>query len=244
MIDIFQTIARLAESTAESWQEAEAAKAKRNKLLSYWTELSNDFQYSPRQFYALVLRNLDHRQIPGLEIEPANLRAGGVFSERRLYLRLRRERLVFEVCAAPFGTAFFVSCRLFDRRRDAGWIHYLMMIALLAGIGYVLWTTLGWVWAAIVLSGLATFVWSFMRLSLQQEMVALQDALPEIPLIGPLYESWFRPETYYRQDLNECYRTAVEKTVKQTLGEVLSQSGLKALAPAEAAPAIAALHQK
>ncbi len=36
---------------------------------------------------------------------------GGTLLSKREYLRMTHEQLVFDICAAPFGTAYFFSCR-------------------------------------------------------------------------------------------------------------------------------------
>ena len=42
----------------------------------------------------------------------------GIFSSRREYLRISREEYIFDICAAPFGTDFFVSWWLGESVRD------------------------------------------------------------------------------------------------------------------------------
>jgi hypothetical protein len=65
----------------------------------------------PKEFYAAVERELKDREVPGLEIFYVDFAEGGLLSAKREYLRMTRERLVFDICAAPFGTAYFFSCR-------------------------------------------------------------------------------------------------------------------------------------
>ena len=106
----------------EAKDEAKAAEAKRNRLLSYWNHLFDKPLCSPSEFYAEVEENLGNRQVPNLEQGQILMHEKNILSRARLYLQMRRERLVFEICAAPFGTGFFVSSRLFDRRRVATWL--------------------------------------------------------------------------------------------------------------------------
>lgn len=95
------------------------AKVDDNKQLSYWCKLFDNFNFSPKEFYGMLGKNLETRDIPDLEPQYIMMQQSGVLSAKRLYMQLRRERLVFELRAAPFGTGFFVSSRLFDRRREA-----------------------------------------------------------------------------------------------------------------------------
>ena len=79
------------------------------EILDHWYALVPNFQTSAQDFYALVEKELAARKVPGLDISRIEFREGGMLSAKRGYLRLRRERLVFDVCAAPFGTAYFFS---------------------------------------------------------------------------------------------------------------------------------------
>ena len=66
-----------------------------------------DFRIASNDFYAAVEAELTARNIPDLTITRELFREGGLLSSKREYLRMRRERLVFDICAAPFGTSFF-----------------------------------------------------------------------------------------------------------------------------------------
>ncbi len=86
-------------------------KPKTPEVLSYWHELVENFHTSPQDFYAAVEKSLQERKVPGLDASRVEFAEGGLLSAKREYLRLTRERLVFDICAAPFGTSFFFSCR-------------------------------------------------------------------------------------------------------------------------------------
>ncbi len=66
--------------------------------------LIDGFQSSTEDFYRSIEDELSARKLPGLDISRIDLREGNAISVRRDYLRLRRERLTFDVCSAPFGT--------------------------------------------------------------------------------------------------------------------------------------------
>lgn len=87
------------------------SKPKTAEVIHYWHELVPNFQTSPQDFYAAVEKSLQERKVPGLDSERVDFAEGGLLSAKREYLRLTRERLVFDICAAPFGTSFFFSCR-------------------------------------------------------------------------------------------------------------------------------------
>src|SRR5467141_2523433 len=86
-------------------------KPKKMDVLSHWYSLIPGFNTSAQEFYQSIERELKERQVPGLEITRVEFSEGRLLSHKREYLRMTRERLVFDVCAAPFGTAYFFSCR-------------------------------------------------------------------------------------------------------------------------------------
>src|ERR1035438_5343627 len=84
---------------------------KQADVIDHWYSLVPGFNASTKEFYAAIEKELKERQVPGLEIFHVDFAQGGIMSNKREYLRMTRERLVFDVCAAPFGTAYFFSCR-------------------------------------------------------------------------------------------------------------------------------------
>ena len=174
-----------------------------------------------------MVKNLEARRVPGLEAGRFHTPEGGVLSARRIYLELRREQLVFEICAAPFGTGFFVSSRLFDRRREARIWHFLLVLAVLGWIGLTLWPRVGFLWSCVLTGGLVAGAWSVMRQAANDTAWWLDGALRDWPVLGPIYERFFHPNTRYREDQNQLYRVAVERAVRETIQSIRTQQGIK-----------------
>src|SRR5882724_1705190 len=86
-------------------------KSKQADVLEHWYIPVPNFTTSPQEFYTAIERELKEQQVPGLEICRVEFSEGSILSEKRTYLRMVRERLVFDVCASPFGTNYFYSCR-------------------------------------------------------------------------------------------------------------------------------------
>ena len=68
---------------------------------------------SSHEFYLKVETELNGQQLPVTKIARAGHRERGIFSAAREYLRVQNGNLVFDICAAPFGTNFFVSWWLY-----------------------------------------------------------------------------------------------------------------------------------
>lgn len=91
-------------------------KASPATVISHWYHLLENLQASPLEFYKAVEGALQRRQVPDAKPSRVDWREGGVLSARREYLRIRRKSYIFDICGAPFGTGFFVSWWLGDRR--------------------------------------------------------------------------------------------------------------------------------
>lgn len=89
-------------------------------VLANWHKLIENLQVSSKEFYAAVQAGLSRRQVPALKTQVVVRNEGGVLSPRREYLRMTDGRVAFDLCAAPFGTGFFFSWWLVERK--ASWV--------------------------------------------------------------------------------------------------------------------------
>jgi hypothetical protein len=105
--------------------------------LGHWNAFFDDFATSPLDFYKEVETAVAARGLPDVTISRVEYRQAGVLSDRREYLRVRRERLVFDICAAPYGKGFFFSWWFLDY--PASWAKaFVILLALLGGLGALL----------------------------------------------------------------------------------------------------------
>ena len=93
------------------------------EVLDHWVAFADDFQMSPIEFYESLVKELERKKVPGLTLDKIEFAEGGFLSEKRVYLRLIRERLVFDICSSPFGTGYFFSCRMAHIPADLKWWH-------------------------------------------------------------------------------------------------------------------------
>ena len=66
-------------------------------------------QFSSDEFYTLLEKIIEERQMPNTKISRKDYYEGSILSNKREYLRVKRFEDIFDICAAPFGTGFFVS---------------------------------------------------------------------------------------------------------------------------------------
>src|SRR5580700_7179662 len=68
-----------------------------------------DLQMSSKEFYTLLKNMIEDYKYPDVACTPITLSESGIFSSRRDYLRISKQRYHFYVCASPFGKSFFIS---------------------------------------------------------------------------------------------------------------------------------------
>jgi len=159
---------KIGERLQNLWKRRKTRKA--SLILSHWHKLFEGFQDSPQRIYSLIEEAIGRREIPDVDISRINYPEAGALSARREYLRVRRKDHIFDICAAPFGTGFFVSWWLGEPKA---------FFWLLASIIFVLVLIIGWIiglpWWLPPLIGLTIVV--LWRLSLRPTYYRLDTAL-------------------------------------------------------------------
>lgn len=204
-------------------------KSKPAEVFTHWYVLQPDFQASADEFYSNIETELQARIVPGLEVSRVDFAEGGLISDKRTYLRMIRERLVFDVCAAPFGTSYFFSLRFAEIPIKIGLFPVLALFFLVIMLFFAFVRYFGLFFGPIVLAGALGFsVWLLRNLP----TVGLQDfdtMLIRSPIVGGVYERFFRKETYYRQDTRLMYHDTVNEIVKTKVEQIIGAKGIKLL---------------
>ena len=174
-------------------------------------------QFSAQAVYEGIIEAVAGLKIPGVVIGPQIIHEGGPFSLHRAYLRIRREFSEFLICAAPVGSSFFVTVRKIDRFPHVKWFHYLIVLGVLWGVMFGAVLEFGVVGAGVFLMLLLSLAWSLMRYASHMVTSWLGEHLPEIPVIGGLYLRWFRPDTYFRQDLHSAFLALAGLAIEEVI---------------------------
>ena len=223
---------------------------KKGEVISHWYSLIPSFNTSAKEFYDAIEQELKARQVPGLELFHVEFAEGGALSAKREYLRMTRERLVFDVCAAPFGTAYFFSCRF----AEIPAVIELWQLIVLA-LAFIICVPTSFIVCAKIFGALAVFVcpaaWIafiilaiyVMRNAVSLGLKDLDATLVKSPVVGPIYERWFRKETYYREDTRIMYRETVDAVVKAKVEEVTGAKGIKLIRFNEYSPILGELYK-
>jgi hypothetical protein len=197
---------------------------------------------SSQAIYEGIIGAVGGLKIPGVVIGPQIIHESGPFSPYRAYLRIRRELSEFLVCAAPVGNSFFITVRKVDRFRHVKWWHYIIAawaLSFVAGFPSLAFGLNPWVSLALVVS----LVWSLMRYASHMTMSRLGETLPEIPIFGGLYLRWFRPDTYFRQDLHSAFLTLVDAAIREVIKGIDPTQPVRPATEFHGGPILKDLHQ-
>jgi hypothetical protein len=197
------------------------------------------------EFYAAVEEALKPREIPDYSVSRIDWREGGVLTARREYLRIKRGKLTFDLCAAPFGTGFFFSWWLAELPPSHALLWALLICFL--GIGFIGVLTVvfgfsGLFWGCLLGAG-GLFAFGFL---LKDGTLGthVEDVVLAIPILGWLYERIFKPSTYYKTDVTLMFQSVVHTAVLEVVDRVMSAKGARALTEFERKPIMREFYQR
>ena len=218
-------------------------RKEKTEVLSHWFTVLDGFTHSTDEFYSEVERELAARKVPGLTLTRVDFAEGGILSDRRTYLRMIRERLVFDVCAAPFGRAYFFSVRFAEIPAVVRpWQIAACLLALLLAVSLAV-RSLGIVTGTLALAALSGGLAYVLRNAIALGLDDLDATLVKSPLVGPIYERFLRKETYYRHDTRLIYHEIVSEVVKRKVEEVTAAKGVKLFQTHEQSPILDGLYK-
>lgn len=197
------------------------------EVIPHWGSVTPDIHFSSEKFYAEIEERIKAKQWPGVRTLRIYYREAGLLSYQREYLRIIRQRDMFDLCAAPFGTDYFFSLR---KGRIPNVVDTRAMLVLMGG-GLVLAATtvfyLGWMLGLAAFLFVGGFIVWFLFNILKMGLTKLDGVLMLLPAIGAIYEEWFRKDTYFQQDTRQIFTQSVEDLVKERAMAATSEKGIK-----------------
>ncbi len=223
-------------------------------VFTHWHKSFDGFQTSTLDFYAAVEAAIGNRKIPDLSISRVDFHEGGAVSAKREYLRVTRQKLTFDLCAAPFGTGYFFSWWL-GEKKPSRWVALLFLGVLVLAFLFIrsrpfraifggIWRALahvpipyffGLTWPIVVVGMVLLVVVVFKQLA---RLIGAdpEDAILAVPLVGPIYRALANPLTYYRVDTMLMFQDVVRAAVNEAIDGVTTAKGLRALTEDEKKP--------
>jgi hypothetical protein len=208
-----------------TWTTFGIWRRKRPEEIDHQFRLIDGFECSTEEFYQAIQDDLAQREVPGLQITRESFVEGGLLSARREYLRMRRERLVFDVCSAPFGKAWFFSYRFAEIHATVMVWELLLVLAALAGIVYGYVVLFGALWGGVIIGLTLLGIGLLLRNSLALGLYGLDDMLLRLPVFGVVYEELLRRPSYHRDDTRLMYVTLVRNIIEARVQEFAAAKG-------------------
>lgn len=230
----------------------------RSIMRSHWHHPVLSFKTSTQDFYTAIREALAPHNLPGAKYSTVDWKEGGVLSARRQYFRIEREKLRFDVCAAPYGEDFFFSWWLTEEHGHWG---FLRLIAILIGLS-ILYSIIAGILGAMMVFGHMGFLGAILGapLSIIATCVAIwaigsaihngtfgpdaEDTILDTPIIGWLYDKLFGPNTYYKIDMMLTFQAVIHSVVTDVVNARLADKGMRPLNDLEAKPVMHGLLAK
>lgn len=222
--------------------------AKPTNVISHWDQLIENFQASSLEFYAAFEKAVEERSVPQTHSSRVEHKEGGLASAQRTYLRMHRGKHAFDICAAPFGTGFFVSWWLTEPPLRFGFLYLIAVCFALLIVTDFVW---GAFWAigatlsgitfgitlggAAVLLGMPVLLW-FVGNAIRSGALPGESTLLAIPILGRIYEWIFAPTTFYSIDTALMFQQAVHQAVLEVVDCMTAAKGVRSLSEGERKP--------
>jgi len=213
-------------------------------IISHWYQLFEGLQESPKEIYKSIEAAVAKRELPETSTTSVDYFEGGPLSAQREYLRVSRENLVFDICAAHFGKGMFVSWWLSEDRSNKGmWI--LIVVLFLAFILFgICVNQFGFFEGLFAELSNLFFLFLIVGWLVRKGTIRIEDSLLEVPVIGAIYDHLFHPVTYYKTDTALMFQESVRKAVNEVLDGITTAKGLKALTEDERKPILTNLFKR
>lgn len=219
-------------------------------VISHWYQLIENFQASSVEFYREFERAVQARSVPQIHATSVEHKEGGLASANRTYLRMHRGKHAFDICAAPFGTGFFVSWWLTEPPLRFGFLYLLAVCFGLFIVTTLVWTMAWAIGAALsgvgfgmvlggasVLLGIPLLLW-LVGNALRHSAIPGERTVLAIPVIGWIYEWIFAPSTFYSVDTALMFQEAVHQAVLEVVDCMTAAKGVRSLSDTERKPVL------
>jgi hypothetical protein len=206
-------------------------------IFNHWGTALNSVQFSAQEFYRRVEEAVREREWPGVELVRLTHSEAGLLSHKREYLRVVRQRQVFDICAGSFGRDYFFTVREAEMKPQVTLVTFIIFVVtllLIFSLGVRLFGFFPgiFVFCIATVSG-AFLMWNALRMGLTR----LDGLLMRTPVIGPIYETWFRRSTtYFQHDTRVVFLKLMDDLLKEAVDEETSAKGIKLLESFEHQP--------
>jgi hypothetical protein len=222
--------------------------AREPDFISRWGHLFENVQTPSSGFYRSVEAAVQRRAVPDAHWSQIQHKEAGLGSANRDYFRIHRGKYAFDICAAPFGTGFFVSWWFTEPPLPYGILYTLgfllgLVIAMniAFAVGGAIGATMQGVFLATLFGGMFAFIgvpailW-LLGNGMRQGKIGGESTVLAMPLVGTIYEWIFAPATYYAIDTALTFQDAIHNALMEVIDCLTAEKGVRALTEAERKP--------
>ncbi len=207
------------------------------EVSSHWGTALRSLQFSAQEFYGKVEQAIHAREWPGVELLRVLHSEAGLLSHKREYLRVVRQRQVFDICASTFGKDYFFTLREAEIKPPLSFATFLIFLFALSMLFTWSVGSFGFFTGVINFCILLAIGFFLMFNALRMGMTRLDGLLMRLPVIGPVYETFFRRSTtYFQHDTRMVFLKLMDELVKEQVDEETSAKGIKLLSCFEHRP--------
>jgi hypothetical protein len=222
--------------------------ARQPDFISHWDQLIENCQASSLEFYNSVEKALGARSVPQTQWTRVEHKEGGIASANRVYFRTQRGKYAFDICAAPFGTGFFVSWWFTEPPLPFAFLYtlaFLFCVGIAMDIAFAMGMAIGvlkssyafgaFLGGCAALLGVPAFLWLIGN-GIRQGTIRGESTVLAMPLVGRVYERIFAPATFYAMDTALMFQKVVHQSVQEVIDCMTENKGVRALTEAERKP--------
>lgn len=200
---------------------------KKGDVLNHWMDIAEGFSLSSQEFYNSLEQLIAEHRIPDMKCFRVEFNEGLPGTDKRIYLRVQRKLLAFDICAAPYGADFFFSCRTVAVPFPIQPWHLLVAAFVLMFMNDIFRPLMGDSFALIAMVTFLVAVAQTFYYAKEDNAAKVHEFLMKIPVIGQIYYNWFYVESYYRQDTRMMYMDLIPNLVRRLVGEATAAQGVK-----------------
>lgn len=214
------------------------------EVFTHWGTVLSGIHFSAQEFYAKVEKEIQAREWPGVEVLRLHYTEAGLFSHKREYLRIVRQRQVVDICASTFGKDYFFTMREAEIQAQLTLVTLLIFLAALL-ILFTWCVSIFGIFSAGSTFGAVLVAGGFLlRNVLRMGLTRLDGLLMRTPVLGPIYETWFRRSTtYFQHDTRVVFLKMMDDVLKAHVDEETSAKGIKHLDCFEYQPLLDGLYK-
>lgn len=209
------------------------------RVISHWHALTDGFNTSALDFYTAIEEAVKTREVPEAEFSRVEFREGGFGSAKRIYLRVERGKVAFDIGAAPYGTGYFFSWWMSKLGPKYPFLYLLGFLAALTlgtpVLAYPFRNSCSYIFfLPIIFLGIIVGLAILAR----NEVFGPEEDILAVPILGWIYEKVFNPITYYSLDTALMFQESVRRAVNDVIDGLLVGQGLRALSDDQKKPTI------